>query len=692
MSSSEIGPSDSLFRAIVSRSFELMMVADGDGVVLWANDAFERVLGYPPASLIGTDIFPLFHSGDTPMLVETIARLSETPAVAIVDLRIRAADGAWHWMESSLQNMLADPDVGGHVVMMRDVTEGRRVRAALHTSEESLRDLIDNAHDVIYVATLDGRFTSINPAAERFTSYSRKELLEMSLTDLVAPEDVRRAREILVQRLAVNADEPFELQLQTKDGRRLFAAITARVVAPSGGPGRLEGVVRDVTKHHGLEEQLRRQASRDELTGLPNRVLLRDRLGQAVARSARDHSQIALLLVNLDDFKLVNDSIGHDAGDGVIVEAAARLRAVLGRGQTVARIGGDEFAILAEDVLHREVIDLAERIQSAFTTPFTVGTSRRHMTPSLGIALEASGKESAHDLLRDADTALRAVKASGKKGEIGFFDEALRTELLNSVALTEALKAALQRRELRVHYQPIVSLTDGHLVAAEALTRWLHPEWGWVEPTQFIPVAEEKGLIVPLGRHVIDEAARQLADWRRHYPRSLPDGVYINTSAREISQPDFTSFVNATLRERSLTPSDIALELTERVFIDDHNADIDRNLTRLTRDGVRIVLDDFGTGYSALSSLGKLPLAAVKIDRSFTGAITGHDDDTPITRAIVSLGHTFGLTVIAEGVENRTQLDYLRRIDCNEAQGFLLARPQPAGDISALIASAAPLA
>jgi EAL domain-containing protein (putative c-di-GMP-specific phosphodiesterase class I) len=335
------------------------------------------------------------------------------------------------------------------------------------------------------------------------------------------------------------------------------------------------------------------------------------------------------------------------------------------------------------------VVVVAERVQSAFVEPFRVGGSEQQMTGSLGVML-SRGEGSASELLRDADVAMYRAKAT-QKGSFEFFDAAFRAALLRKVAVGRALKKALRDRTPEVYYQPIVSLVDSQMLAVEALVRWRDPQWGWVQPSEFIPIAEEDGTIVRLGRYVMGEAARAVAEWRRQSPAGLPLGVHINVSARELVDPDFADHVTATLAEHGLTSSDVAFEITERVFVNERQLTVSHNLEELGRLGIRLILDDFGTGYSALGYLARFPLSALKIDRFFIRSIRDPADESPITKAVISLGEALGMTVIAEGIEQQVQLDYLRRLGCDLGQGFHFARPLPAAGILAHLRGARPL-
>jgi len=329
------------------------------------------------------------------------------------------------------------------------------------------------------------------------------------------------------------------------------------------------------------------------------------------------------------------------------------------------------------------LIALAERLLTAFATPLAATTETRKLTASLGIAV-ADPSSNTTQLLRDADTAMYRVKATNRGG-FAFFDASMREQLLHENAIRSALETALHNNELDVYYQPIASLADNSILAVEALVRWPHPQWGWFPPDDFIPLAEQTGLIIDVGRYVLDRATRDAARWRRQNPDALPQGLFVNVSPRELAHPNYTTLVAQTLAKYGLKNTDLALELTERVFINEDDNTIISTLNALSAMGIRLILDDFGTGYSALSSLKRFPFAALKIDRSFIQAITTPDSDAPITKAVIGLGVSLGLAVIAEGIETDTQLNYLRNLHCDAAQGFKLARPQTTQDITKLL-------
>jgi diguanylate cyclase (GGDEF)-like protein len=465
---------------------------------------------------------------------------------------------------------------------------------------------------------------------------------------------------------------------------------SARPVEVDGQLVGVEGIARDVTERHALQETLVHQALHDPLTGLPNRTLFVDRLGQALARAKRHSSRVAVLLLDLDNFKLINDSLGHVVGDELLVAVARRLSRGLRASESATRLGGDEFAFTVEDVnTETELAAVAIRILSALAEPLAVDDRVAHVTASLGIALAEPGDDTI-SLLRNADIAMYQAKTE-HGGGFDFFDRTMRGRMLRELELGAALKDALQAGELAVHYQPIVSLRDGQLLAIEALTRWPHPQWGWVHPTEFIPLAERNGMIIPLGTWLLAQTATQAATWRKRYPDALPLGVFVNISPRQLSQPNFIPLLTETLADHDANPSDIGIEITEHVFIPPATQ-LDENLAALTQMGIRLSLDDFGTGYSALSSLMRFPLAALKIDRSFIRDISRNTDTHPITTAAISLAHGQHLLAIAEGVETEEQARRLRQLGCDAAQGYYFARPQPANKLTAVLETHLPAA
>jgi diguanylate cyclase (GGDEF)-like protein/PAS domain S-box-containing protein len=436
-----------------------------------------------------------------------------------------------------------------------------------------------------------------------------------------------------------------------------------------------------------FEERLAHQSMHDPLTGLPNRLLFLDRLSLALARCRRMHREVAVLFIDLDRFKNVNDSVGHDAGDELLVSVARRLESVLRPGDTVARFGGDEFTILCDDLTtatsRDRAIEIAERLLEAVAQPFIVGGSQTFVSASVGIAL-ATGEERPEELLRDADAAMYHAKESGR-GRVEVFDDTMRARAVVRHATENDLHRALEHGELLLFFQPVISLRDGRCTGAEALVRWQHPERGLLVPDAFIPLAEETGLVVEVGAWVLETAATEAARWQHEHTQ--PFVVSVNLSARQLAQPGLADDLAEMIERSGVEPQNLCLEITESVLMDDAEAVIGV-VERVRALGVRLAIDDFGTGYSSLGYLKRFPVDAVKVDRSFVDGLGADPGDAAIVSAVIGLAHALGLDVIAEGVETEHQLIELVAMGCDEAQGYYFAPPQPVQDLRALIGRA----
>ncbi len=472
-----------------------------------------------------------------------------------------------------------------------------------------------------------------------------------------------------------------------------FGVLAVQSRAPRRyGPGdvdflqSLANVLADALERHATEDEIRHRALHDPLTGLPNRVLFHDRLDQALARLRRRSSLAAILFLDLDRFKLVNDSLGHQVGDQLLASAAPRLRQAVRASDTVARFGGDEFAVLLEDISgERDAIEMAERIAAVFAQPFALAGSEHFVTTSIGIALAHEG-ELADELIRDADAAMYRAKDRGR-ARYELFDEVMRGRAIAHLQVERDLRRALERNELQLVYQPIVSLPDCAVVGVEALLRWQHPERGLIVPSDFLTIAEEAGLIEPIGRWVLDTACRQRARWHRAQPDAPPVWIAVNLSAVQVARPGLPEMVADVLRAAELDPRWLSLEITESLMLRDAEALTDA-LPALKEIGVQLALDDFGTGYSSLGLLTRLPIDVLKVDRSFVDGLGIEDRDSAITEAIIAMSHALSLTVVAEGVETPLQLAELTRLGCDLAQGFQFARPMPADALGRMLVNA----
>jgi|tagenome__1003787_1003787.scaffolds.fasta_scaffold20981420_2 diguanylate cyclase (GGDEF)-like protein/PAS domain S-box-containing protein len=571
-----------------------------------------------------------------------------------------------------------------------------RVAAAKARSEARFRALVHHSSDLITLTDADLGIRFQTPSVARLLGHSAEELAGTSLADLVHPEDrlaLHTAHDEAVSGL--RADAVSELRLRTSDGDwRYVQSIHTNLLADPD----VRAVVvttRDVTAQKQLEAQLQHNAFHDALTGLANRALFTDRLEHALARTDRAAAPVAVLFVDLDDFKAVNDGSGHSAGDALLVAVAERLRRVLRPGDTVARLGGDEFAVLIEEAASGEAEAAAERVLAALADPFQSAgeqAGRARVTASIGIATGAAGQHDAAELLRHADVAMYAAKEAGK-GRSAVFAPDMDSAIIGQLRLKAELLRALEQHEFTVHYQPTVELETGRLAGVEALVRWQHPERGLVPPLDFIPLAEQTGLIVPLGRFVLREACRQMRAWHDHYPTRPPMTVSVNLSARELDEPGLVDSVRSALADSGLDPAHLVLEITESLLLVDLPRTV-RTLAELRALGLRLAVDDFGTGYSSLSYLENLPVDILKIDKSFVDRIGEAVPDSldpaagrnPVmVSAISQLGHALDLQLVAEGIEQAEQVTTLRGLDCQYGQGYYFARPLTSDDLTDLL-------
>jgi diguanylate cyclase (GGDEF)-like protein len=481
-------------------------------------------------------------------------------------------------------------------------------------------------------------------------------------------------------------DQIEALRMRHMDGSWRHVEVVWRNLIDEPGIDGIVLNVRDVTDRKELQEQLTYRAFHDVLTELPNRSLLVDRLTHALARCARTGRDAAVLFIDLDNFKVVNDTLGHRVGDQLLIAVAQRLRASIRPGDTVARLGGDEFIVLLEDVADAsDAAEIAERCLEQLGPELLLDTQEVFVQASIGIALGGAQPSLPDDLLRQADVAMYAAKARGKN-QYTLFDQSMDDIPRERLELEAELRQAIKCDELRLHYQPIVELDSGRLCGVEALVRWQHPERGLVPPDDFIPLAEETGLIVPMGRWVLFEACRQAHAWQARSVDPLPFVMSVNISARQYQDPGLVDDVACALRESGLTPATLKLEITETVAMAAGDATIE-TLQALKGLGVRLAIDDFGTGYSSLAYLKRFPVDTLKIDRSFVDGLGQDLQDTAIVRSVIEIARSLNLTVTAEGIETAEQLGQLMDLACNEGQGFYLARPAPAGAMRPILES-----
>lgn len=554
---------------------------------------------------------------------------------------------------------------------------------ARHRSEARFKALVLHASDMIAVLEAEGAVRYCSPAVHRLAGLSDADVVGTPLTNIVVPKDRERVSAGLAAVLRhPGLADPIEFRVRHRDGS--IRQVEALLNNLSDDPA-VDGVVatiRDVTERKAFEDHLAHQALHDALTGLPNRALVLDRLNHALARSARSGKTIGVLFLDLDRFKLINDSHGHAVGDKVLTMLADRLTSTMRPSDTVARFGGDEFVAVCENLANEdEVHEVATRMADALRDPFLIEGQELFLTGSVGIAVSGRG-ETSEELLRNADAAMYRAKELGR-AQHALFDDAMRSRAMTRLQTEAALHRAIDADGFFLHFQPKISLTDGRLVGAEALVRMMDPEAGMIPPSEFIDVAEETGLIVPIGEIVLAGAARVARDWFEKTGRVVP--ISVNVSPRQLAQPSLPETIDRILRETGTSPELVIIEITENLLMQDAQL-ASETLQRLREIGVRVSIDDFGTGHSSLGYLREFPIDELKIDRSFVKAMDEDDRSVTIVGSVVGLAHAMGLTVVAEGVETAAQLSELRRLGCDVAQGFYFSHPRPAETMEELLA------
>ncbi|BDI31156.1 hypothetical protein CCAX7_32070 [Capsulimonas corticalis] len=568
--------------------------------------------------------------------------------------------------------------------LRHEAAERLSAQVAMMRREERFRALVTHSVDVFAILDTNAITQYVSPAVETVLGYSPEAIVGTNSFTRIHPDDHARARTLLERTLRTpGVHFPVELRLKHGDGTWRPMEITLNNML--GDPA-VQGLVltyRDITERKEFEEQLRHQAFHDVLTGLPNRALFLDRLEHAQARAQRQEKLDAILFIDLDNFKVVNDSLGHEAGDTLLRSVSGRLITCMRPEDTVARLSGDEFAVLLEDVGELDAIVIADRCSEALRAPFILGEREVFITASIGLTVSAPGGSDPRNLLRDADIAMYQAKTGGKAAT-ALFDRSMTDRASERMELEGDLRWAIDHGQLRLHYQPIVSLESGRIREAEALVRWEHPKRGLIPPAKFIPIAEETGLIIPLGKWVLEEACRQARDWSETTKEGAAMIIGVNLSTRQFQQNDIVDDIAGVLGRSGLPPAHLKLEITESLMAlspDDTVA----KLHDLKALGVHLAVDDFGTGYSSMSYLANFPLDTLKIDRSFVQRIGEQPEAEAIIQAVITLAKTLNLCVTSEGVETAEQKEVLRKMGSDRGQGYLFSRPLTAAAFSEML-------
>jgi diguanylate cyclase (GGDEF)-like protein/PAS domain S-box-containing protein len=643
---------------------------DLDGTILRADDRAAQLLGHAAEQCVGRALREFFI--DEEVLDHLLASLKAGRVVPPTEARIRNRNGGIRLALISASVAGARSRRGAAKLVTRDITVRRQDELAL----QQFKDMVDAALDAIVAVSVDGTITYWNRAAERLYGYRPDEVLGR-LISLTVPENRSDEFAVLLAKIkeSQRVDE-VETQRVRKDGTEFDVSISLTPILDNGRrPIGATAVMRDITERKRIEQELRRGAFHDSLTGLPNRAYFNERVAQALQVRRRDPAaEFAVLFLDVDGFKLVNDSLGHSAGDQLLVIIAARLRECVRPGDVVARLGGDEFTILLEHVNSEEDISrTTSRIARILAHPTVIGPRTLNVTASIGVARGDPSYERPEDIVRDADIAMYHAKES-RMSRAKVFGVEMREAAHERLGLQTDLRRALEREEFRLVYQPIVDLDTGHLHSFEALLRWDHPTRGEVLPDQFVPAAEQSGLIVPIGAWALRQACMRAREWVRHGKSDAAVPVSVNLSSTQIGREAIVEEVSAALRESSIDPRTLQLELTESVLLEDSDLSTKR-LEALRGLAVELHVDDFGTGYSSLSYLPQFPVQAIKIDRSFIGRMGARRTDLAIIRSIIELASALELGVIAEGVETTEQRENLLRFGCGLGQGYLFSMP-----------------
>ncbi|MCU1495432.1 MAG: diguanylate cyclase/phosphodiesterase with and sensor(s) [Acidimicrobiaceae bacterium] len=662
--------------AIVESSSDSIVGITLDGLVSSWNPASEHLYGHSAAYMIGREAHLIVADSQRDRLTELLRQVAGGEHVYVPVIDAVRSDGSPFELSLSISPVYDDSaELIGASSIGRDIAERRQLERERRIAEERFRLGFENGAIGMIMFDLDGIITRVNAALCALLDRSEEDLLGRQAEDFVHPDDVAERRSMMDELIGGSRDTLHgERRLVRSDASTVWTLVDVALVRDEAGDAAyVFGQLQDITDQKRSERALEQQALHDSLTGLPNRLSLQHRLERALVRARLAGTKVAVLFVDVDRFKLVNDGLGHVAGDRLLVELAGRLARGVRSGDTVARFGGDEFIVVCEDVADVGEADLlGDRILAMLDDPLVVGAKELRLSVSCGIAV-VDGWATAEEALRDADAAMYRAKEKGR-ARTEIFDEGLRHLVTHRFEVEQALRTALDRGELRVAYQPIVTIPDGELVGVEALVRWQHPERGLLKPAEFIPVAEESGLIVPLGEHVLREALAQVVRWQRTLPGCEQLWVSVNFSSRQLNLGDPVALCAQMLEDTGASARALRLELTESAVMADVELSISR-LEALRALGVTVAIDDFGTGYSSLSYLSRLPVDLLKIDHSFVAGLGRDGGDSEIVRAIVLLAQGLEVEVCAEGVEELAQLAELAGLGCELGQGYYWSRP-----------------
>lgn len=659
---------------------EAIAWTDSEGLIQWSNTTFDRLVERQRFQVLTANLIDLLPLEQKGRIVQRAAH----PITRVLHERKQGSEiyeykqgDRYLFLEISWACVQFKHQESSAVLVAHDITKRKQTEELLVHTEAKFRSLIQSSSDMICILELDGVMQYSSPSHERILGYTPSYLMGKNAFDFIHPEDVSKAQDVFIQAMQDTSNTLcVEYRSRHQDGswRYLESTVTNLLNNPS-----VKGMAvntRDITERKRVEAQLLHNAFHDSLTGLPNRALFMDRLGRAVehGKGHKDY-QFAVLFIDLDRFKVVNDSLGHTLGDRLLVAIAQRFKLCLRPGDTVARFGGDEFTLLLEGINDvNDALQVAKQIQSQLQLSFELAKGQNvFMTASIGIALGNTECELSEDILRHADIAMYRAKALGK-ARCAVFKVNMHNRAIAQLQLETDLRLAIERDEFSLYYQPIVSLATGWLNGFEALVRWQHPQKGLISPIEFISVAEETGAIVAIGRWVLRAACAQMHQWQQKFPFHPPLSISVNISAKQFSEPDLIYQISQVLQETGLDASSLKLELTESLLMENAESTI-AILQQIKAMKVQLYIDDFGTGYSSLSYLHRFPIERLKIDRSFINLMELDGEASAIVQTIITLAHNLGMNVTAEGIEKVEQLQKLKKLGCEYGQGYFFSEP-----------------
>ena len=675
----ELDRSSSILRATIESTADGLLVTDESGKILCHNQLYLDMWPIPPELMEIARHLPIIEYcssflKDPQLFVLSTQKIYAAWPPESFDV-LQFNDG--RVFERYTKVRFVEGLNVGRVWSFRDITERRRAESY----KAQLAAIVESSNDAIIVKDLNGIITNWNSGAERIFGYRESEIIGSSISLLIPPDRLEEESKIMKLVKRGKLPDHFETVRWGKGDKPIDVSVTISPVKNS--EGKIIGaskIASDITQRKESQERIQYLAHYDSLTGLPNRILLADRMKIAIGNAARYSKRLALLFVDLDRFKLVNDSLGHEIGDKLLKVAAERMQSTIRHIDTISRLGGDEFIVLLSQIAAAEdAARVAEKLIAAVSQPYRIEEHELLLTASVGISIYPDSGTEANSLLRNADASMYSAKEAGRN-RYRFYSEDLTSRVTERLSLERDLRRAIERDEIFVVYQPQIELATRRVIGAEALMRWRHPGRGLVLPASFIPVAEDSGLILPLGEHILRESCVQARQWCDRYGFDV--GVAVNISAVQFRQKDFTEVVLRVVADTGISPRCLELEVTESVVMQGVESAAEK-LRILGAHGIKIAIDDFGTGYSSLSYLRQFTVDRLKIDQSFIHDLPDNADAEAIIRAIVAMGRSLGLHVIAEGVETEAQAQFLQSIECDESQGYLYAKPMMARDFEA---------